>query len=97
MLEKPISSEASDIALVEVGAEPFGDDALKIDAPPAHDAVFVALLASLDDLWNSATCSAESRGFGPFRPVIEKPFRARGVEAMNPVAKTCRLRRRSGR
>jgi hypothetical protein len=34
---------------VEVDAECLGDDALEIDTPPAHDAVFLAVRASLDD------------------------------------------------
>ena len=57
MWEKPIFFRSvPDIALVEVDAEPLGDDALKIDTPPAHDAVFLALRASLDDL--RKLCSA---------------------------------------
>ena len=48
--EADLLQKRPDIALVEVDAEPLGDDALKIDTPPAHDAVFVTLRASLDDL-----------------------------------------------
>jgi hypothetical protein len=76
-----------DIALVEVDAEPLGDDALEIDAPPTHDAVFLALGASLDDLRKRAICSYDRARLRAFHPVIKKPLRTRGVEAVNPVVK----------
>ena len=50
MGEADLLQKRPDIALVEVDAEPLGDDALKIDPPPAHDPVSLALRASLDDL-----------------------------------------------
>ena len=48
--EAELLQQLSDIALVKVDAEPLGDDALEVDPPPAHDAVFLAIRASLDDL-----------------------------------------------
>jgi hypothetical protein len=47
--DKVMQIERPDIALVEVDAEPLGDDPLEIDTPPAHDAVSLALRASLGD------------------------------------------------
>ena len=47
--EADLLQKRPDIALVEVDAEPLGDDTLEIDTPPAHDAVFLALRARFDD------------------------------------------------
>ena len=49
MGEAEFLQEFSDVALVDVDAERLGDDALEINTPPAHDAVFLAVRASLDD------------------------------------------------
>ena len=48
--EAELLQKLSDIALVEVDAEPLGDDALEVDPPPAHDAVLLTIRAGLDDL-----------------------------------------------
>jgi hypothetical protein len=77
--EAELLQKRPDIALVEVDAEPLGDDALKIDTPPAHDPVFVALRASLDDLRKLDHLLSRKPGLRAFRPVIEKPS---GPEAL---------------
>ena len=70
-----------------VDAEALLDDALKIDAPPAHHAV---------DLW-SGPVSTILRQFrpsapatdaerGPLRPIVQQAVGARFVKAVNPVA-----------
>ena len=84
--EADLLQKRPDIALVEVDAEPLGDDALKIDTPPAHDAVFLALRASLDDLRKLRQLLVGQARLRAFRPVIDKPLRTRGVEAVNPIA-----------
>jgi hypothetical protein len=71
--EADLLQKRPDIALVEVDAEPLGDDALEIDTPPAHDAVFLALRASLDDLRKLGHLLGRKPGLRAFRPVIEKP------------------------
>ena len=68
---------------MEVDADPLGDDALKIDTPPAHDAVFLALRASLDDLRKLGCLLSRKPGLRVFRPVIEKHLRTQTVEAVN--------------
>jgi ATP-dependent exoDNAse (exonuclease V) alpha subunit len=85
--DKVMQIERPDIALVEVDAEPLGDDTLEIDTPPAHDAVSLALRASLGDPRKLGHLLGRKPGLRAFRPVIEKPLRTRGVEAVNPVAK----------
>jgi hypothetical protein len=49
MGEAELLQERPDVTLVEVDAEPLGDDTLEIDTAPAHDAVFLAVRASLDE------------------------------------------------
>jgi hypothetical protein len=41
--EAEFLEELSDIARMKVDAEPLGDDTLEVNAPPAHDAVFLAI------------------------------------------------------
>ena len=48
--EAELLEKLSDIARMKLDAEPLGDDALEIDPPPAHDAIFLTIRASLDDL-----------------------------------------------
>ena len=70
--EAKLLQELSDIARMEVDAEPLGNDALEIDTPPAHDAVFLALRASLDDLRKLSQLLLGQARLGTFRPVVEK-------------------------
>jgi len=44
----------SDIALVELGAEPLGDDAREVDPTPAHDGIARILSANLNQPWSLA-------------------------------------------
>jgi hypothetical protein len=48
--EAEFLQKLSDIARVKVDPGPLGDDAFEVGTPPAHDTVFLALRASLDDL-----------------------------------------------
>ena len=77
--EAELLQKRPDIALVEVDAEPLGDDTLKIDTPPAHDAVFLALRASLDDLRKLDHLLSRKRGFGPSVQLSRSPS---GPEAL---------------
>jgi hypothetical protein len=70
--EADLLQKRPNIALVEVDAKPLGDDALKIDTPPAHDPVSLALRASLDDLRKLGHLLGRKPGLRAFRPVIEK-------------------------
>ena len=57
--------QLADIALVIVDAEALGDDALKINPPPAHDAVDFPSGPLSTIFANSSSCSGDRRGFGP--------------------------------
>jgi hypothetical protein len=48
--EAELLQKLSDIARMKVDAEPFGNDALEIDAPPPDDAIFFTIRAGLHDL-----------------------------------------------
>jgi hypothetical protein len=48
--EAELLQKLSDLARMKVDAEPLGDDALEIDAPPPDDAIFLTIRASLHDL-----------------------------------------------
>ena len=48
--EAELLQKLSDVARMKVDAEPRGDDALEVDAPPAHDAVDLTIGASFHDL-----------------------------------------------
>jgi len=47
--EKPSFFKAFRHSADEVDAEPFGDDALEVDPPPANDAVLLTIRSDLDD------------------------------------------------
>ena len=47
--EAELLQKLSDIARMKVDAEPFGDDALEVDPPPANDAVLRTIRSDLDD------------------------------------------------
>jgi hypothetical protein len=48
--EAELLQKLSSVARMKVHAEPFGDDALEVDALPVHDAVDVTIGASFHDL-----------------------------------------------
>ena len=48
--EAKLVQQLSDIAGVKVNSEPFGDDPLEVDPPPAHDPVLLAIRSGLDEL-----------------------------------------------
>ncbi len=84
--EAELLQKRPDVALVKIDAEALLDDALKIDASPTHNAVFLAIRPSLDEACEFGQLLRRQTRLGAFRPVIEKAFRPGGVEAMNPVA-----------
>src|SRR5208282_6265411 len=71
---------------MEVDAEPLDDDPLEIDPPPAHNAIPLAIRASLDDLRELSQLLRRQARLGTLRPVVDEALRTRGVEAMDPVA-----------
>ena len=77
--EAELLQKLSDIARVEVDAEPLGDDALEVDPPPAHDAVLLAIRPVSTISANSANCSADRRGLGPS---VQLSIRPSGPEAL---------------
>src|ERR1700722_15128757 len=85
--EAKLLQKLSDIAGMKVDAEPLGDDALEVDAPPAHDAVLLTIWASLDDLRQLSQLRFRQAGLGTVRPLVDEPIRSRRVEAVNPVPK----------
>ena len=60
MREAELVQKFADIARMEVDAEPLGDDPLEIDPPPAHNAIPLAIRASLDDLRELAPPTGEA-------------------------------------
>src|ERR1700733_6214176 len=77
--------QLSNIALVEVDAEPLSDDALEVHPSPGHDPVFSRSGPASTMVANSANCSADSRGSGHVRPIVDEAPRTRCVKAMAPV------------
>lgn len=84
--EAELLQERSDVALAVVDAEALGDDALKIHAPPAHDAVLLPIGAGLDDLRELGALFRRQARRHAARQIVRQPVRSGGVEAMNLVA-----------
>jgi hypothetical protein len=85
MREAELLEQFSNIALVELDAEPLGDDPLEVDPPPAHDAVDLAIRTRLDDLRELSQLIRRKASLGTLRPVVNEALRTRRVEAMDPV------------
>jgi hypothetical protein len=81
---KPLQ-KLSDIARMKLDAEPFGNDALEVDPPPAHDAVDLTIRAGLDNLCELSQLLHRKARLGALRPVVDEAVRTRSVEAMDPV------------
>ena len=77
MGEAELLQKLPDIARMKVDAELLGDDALEVDPPPAHDAVFLTVRASLDDLRELSQLLRRKAGLGTLRPVVDEAFRTR--------------------
>ena len=84
--EAELLQKLSDIARMKVDAEPFGDDALEVDPPPANDAVDLTIRTGLDDLRELSQLLHRKARLGTLRPVVDEAVRTRSVEAMDPVA-----------
>ena len=76
MWEKPSFQKRPDIALVKIDAEALLDDALKINAPPTHDAVYFAIRPGLDEACEFGQLLRRQARLGAFGPMVEKAFRA---------------------
>ena len=84
--EAKLFQKRTDVSLAIVNAEALLDDPLKIDPPPANDAILLAVGSCLDDSsqflklfstepWFNATCMDVAQAT---RPLMIKP--------MNPIA-----------
>ena len=79
--EAELLQKRSDRALVIVDPETLGDDALEIDAPPAHDAVDFAVRAGLDELGELAQLlRRQARRRAARVPVVDQPVRPRALK-----------------
>jgi hypothetical protein len=76
----------ADRALVVGDAEALADDALQINAPPAHDAVHGPVWAGLDELRDLGTLLRREAGRRALGPAVEKTLGAMLVEPVHPVA-----------
>ncbi len=77
--------QRSDMALVIIDAEALLDDALEIDAPPAHDAD-LSVGACFDDCREFFPLRRRQTRCPPLRPIDQKPVGTSGVETANSVA-----------
>ena len=84
--EAELVQQLSDIAGVVVHVEAFLDDALQVDAPPAHDAVNGGVRTLLDDCGQVGLLLGRQPRWWSRRPLIEKTIGAGRVEPVNPVA-----------
>jgi hypothetical protein len=76
----------SDIALVKVDVETLLDDALQIDAPPAHDAVAGAVGTRFNERGEFGFSLRRQTGLDATGVAIQKPVGPQLIETMNPVA-----------
>jgi hypothetical protein len=84
--EAEFLEELSDVALMEVDAEPLRDDPLEVHPAPAHDAVFRSIRAGLDDDGELGQLRGRQARLGTLRPIVDETLRPGGVEPMHPVA-----------
>src|SRR6202167_3304345 len=84
--EAKLLQKLSDIARMKVDAEPFGNDALEIDAPPPDDAIFFTVRAHCYDLCKLSELVLRQARLGDFCAVGDEPLQPQSVEANNPVA-----------
>src|SRR5271163_2754622 len=85
MREAESFEDLADRALMIMDAEALGDDALEIDAPPAHDAMHHPIRASLDEVCEFGLLISTEAGRRALGPVVQKPVGATLVEPMNPI------------
>jgi len=88
--EAKLLQKLSDIARMKIDAEPFGDDALEVDPPPAHDAVPLTIRTRLDDLRQLSQLLRRQARLWTFGQVVDEALRTSRVEAMDPVAQRLR-------
>src|SRR5271163_813485 len=98
--EAEFLQQLPNIARMKVDAEPLGDNPLEVNPAPAHDPVRLTLRPGLHDGRELSQLLRRQARLWTFRPVVDEALRARGVEAMDPVAQrlavhAADLRRRS--
>jgi len=71
---------------MKLDAEPLGDDALEVHSTPAHDPVLLTIRPGLDEGRELSQLLRRKARLGTLGPVVDEALRARGVEAMDPVA-----------
>jgi len=76
------------MALVIIDTKAILDDALEIDPPPAHDAVFFPVGAGFDNRSQLLLLCWRQARRRPFRPIIEQPVGAVPIETMHPIAQS---------
>jgi hypothetical protein len=83
--EAELFQDRSDIALVKVNTEPFLDDGLQINTPPANNAIYLMIRSSLDDGSQFGSLFARQPGLDTSGMAVQKSFGAKLIEAMDPV------------
>jgi hypothetical protein len=69
--EAELGQQFPDIARMEVDAEPLSDDALEVNATPAHDAVDLPVRTRFDDLRELSQLLRRKARLGTFSPVVD--------------------------
>src|SRR3984885_10511551 len=88
--EAELLQKLSDLARMKVDAEPLSDEALEVDAPPAHDAV--DLTGPTSTIFaNWARCSSDRRGFGPFVQLSNRPSGPEALKRWIQSRSVCRV------
>ena len=77
--ETKLLQKLPDIARMKVDPEPLNDDALEIDPPPAHDAIFLPIRANFHDLRECGHLLFRQPRLRTFGPVVQEPV---GPEAL---------------
>ena len=88
--EAEFLEELSDIARMKVDAEALGDDALEINASPAHDGVDLPVRTRRDDRGQLGQLIGRKTRRRTIRPIVNQAVGSPRVEAMNPVAQVWR-------
>ena len=78
--EAQLLEKLSDVALVEIDAEPGGDGVLEVGPSPAHDAVRLAIRPGLDDGGELGQLRSRQARLGALGPVVDQALGAGGVE-----------------
>ena len=86
MREAELVQDLAHRALVVGNAEALGDDALQIDAPPAHNTMHGPIRSGLDEAGQLGLLLGGEAGRVAFGPGVFEPVRAALVEAVDPIS-----------